>query len=190
MNKILYGIRGVRFLRLNNSVKICALPKRNVSDSSKDSQPENTKILDEISISGLAKALGKFRDIEKSDDHMKPEPQEEKSFLNLLRHSEFVQMGDPQGKVVIGKIFQVVNTDLYIDFGGKFHCVCRKPKKNSQLYVRNAEVKIRINELELCARFLGAVEDLTLLEASGNLLELVSTPVSMDSLTKLRNEDN
>lgn len=46
-----------------------------------------------------------------------------------------------------------------------------------RLYVRNARVKLRINELELCARFLGAVEDLTLTEASGTLLDLVWTPV-------------
>ncbi|GFT45063.1 28S ribosomal protein S28, mitochondrial [Nephila pilipes] len=186
---MLHAIRTIQFLRSGNSAKVCATSIRSFSNSSKDTErPENPKILDEISISGLAKALGKFRNIEKSDDQVtESEPKEEKTFLNLLRHSEFVQMGDPFGKVAIGRIFQVVNNDLYIDFGGKFYCVCRKPKKNSQLYVRNAEVKIRINELELCARFLGAVEDLTLLEASGNLLELVSTPVSVDSQSKLNN---
>lgn len=88
----------------------------------------------EIVLGGLAKALGKFRELEKTDTETKPvvPKVEEKSFLHLLRHSEFVQMGDPAGKIVIGKIFEVVNTDLYIDFGGKFYCVCRRPKRNSE----------------------------------------------------------
>lgn len=86
----------------------------------------------EITVGGLAKALGKFRELEKTDSKETKPVEEDKSFLHLLRNSEFVQMGDPPGKIVIGKIFQVVNTDLYIDFGGKFYCVCRKPKRNSQ----------------------------------------------------------
>ena len=86
----------------------------------------------EVSVSGLAKALGKFRELEKADSKDVKPVEEQRSFLHLLRHSEFVQMGDPLGKIVIGKIFQVVNSDLYIDFGGKFYCVCRKPKRNSE----------------------------------------------------------
>lgn len=54
-----------------------------------------------------------------------------------------------------------------------------------RLFVRHAEVKVRINELELCARFLGATEDLTLTEASGTLVDLVSTPVSSQSVNKM-----
>lgn len=92
----------------------------------------DSKNKDEMTISGLAKALGKFREIEKSEGKEIKPVEEQKSFLQLLRHSEFVQMGNPSEKIVIGKIFQVVNTDLYIDFGGKFYCVCRKPKRNSE----------------------------------------------------------
>lgn len=93
---------------------------------------KSTTSENEVTVSGLAKALGKFRELEKGDHQDVKPVEKQQSFLHLLRHSEFVQMGDPPGKIVIGKIFQVVNTDLYIDFGGKFYCVCRKPKKNSE----------------------------------------------------------
>jgi hypothetical protein len=45
------------------------------------------------------------------------------------------QLGDPQGKIVEGKIIQVVGNDLYIEFGGKFQCVCVKPITNERYAV-------------------------------------------------------
>ncbi|KAG8179289.1 hypothetical protein JTE90_024138 [Oedothorax gibbosus] len=170
-----------------NSFRILSSHIRHFSESSTTTNqpPEASSGVS----SGLAKALGKFRELERTQGRIiqdeGPPQKDDQSFLSLLRNSEFVRLGDPQGKVLIGKIFQVVNTDLYIDFGGKFYCVCRRPKRNTQLFVRNAEVKVRINELELCARFLGATEDLTLTEASGTLLDLVSTPVSSNSANKM-----
>ncbi|KFM73332.1 28S ribosomal protein S28, mitochondrial, partial [Stegodyphus mimosarum] len=128
-------------LLLVNRVRVLysAIPKTNfpyicrILDNSRTFSTENSNKQNEITIGGLAKALGKFRELEHSEGKdIKTTSEEPKSFLHLLRHSQFVQMGDPRGKTVIGKIFQVVNTDLYIDFGGKFYCVCRKPKRNSE----------------------------------------------------------
>ena len=54
-------------------------------------------------------------------------------YLNLVfkrfsRNCKFTSIGNPVGKVVVGKIYHVVQDDLYIDFGHKFGCVCKKPR--------------------------------------------------------------
>lgn len=52
-------------------------------------------------------------------------------------------MGDPAGKIVEGKIYHIVGDDLYIDFGGKFPCVCPRPQKNGE-YVLTSNYSERV----------------------------------------------
>lgn len=54
------------------------------------------------------------------------------SFAKLFKESKFVSLGDMENKYLIGKIVDVVGDDLYIDYGGKFNCVCKKPARRAK----------------------------------------------------------
>ncbi|GLV32276.1 mitochondrial ribosomal protein S28 [Carabus blaptoides fortunei] len=103
--------------------------QKELSDEVKNEPTEST----DSKLGGYAKAFAKF---EAQYEKQQEKATENQSFSYLLRNSKFFDLGDPNGKVVQGKIFKVVDDDLYIDFGWKFHCVCPRPKNKSSNYVR------------------------------------------------------
>ncbi|XP_065212766.1 small ribosomal subunit protein bS1m [Planococcus citri] len=105
---------------------------------------------------------------------------EGEQFRYMLRNSSFINMGDPENKIVKGKIFHSVKDDLYIDFGWKFYCVCPRPSKNGHLYARGSTVLLKIKSLEMSTKFLGTEKDLTLLEADASIVRLIYSPVKSD----------
>lgn len=55
--------------------------------------------------------------------------------------------------------------------------------------MRNAVVKLKLLDVELSSRFLGATRDITLLEADAQLVGLISSP-ARESKSKLTDGDD
>merc|ERR1711971_333744 len=98
----------------------------------------------------------------------------DETFSTMLRKSKLVSLGEFNGRLLQGNIIEVMDDDLYIDFGGKFHCVCPRPKRNGEKYRRGTRVLLQVKCMEMSSSFLGSDIDVTLLEADAVLLGLLS----------------
>ncbi|KAI0984780.1 hypothetical protein GJ496_008785 [Pomphorhynchus laevis] len=98
-------------------------------------------------------------------------------FAHLLRYSKLMQLGNVKGRRVLGEIVNVVGQDLYVDYGGKFMCICKPPHPlesdgiqitpNELGYEVGSKVIVKLDDMELSARFLGSEKAITLLECDG-----------------------
>ena len=52
---------------------------------------------------------------------------DQESFEDLFKETQFAKLGRPVGKIVDGKITHIINDDMYVDFGWKFHAVVKIP---------------------------------------------------------------
>ena len=127
-------------------------------------------------VSNIVKAFQKFDQIAHDQKHEQGQGLEKEddneSFASMIRRSKLLQLGKPEGKIVSGHVFEVFEDDLYIDFGGKFHCVCPRPAINPELYYRGVKVKLLLKDFEMSSSFFGSEKHVTLLEADGVLLGL------------------
>lgn len=147
MFKSIAVYRSLKCLKPFKSQFLCPLTTRTLSSDNKSSDGSaddknlsqlNDKQTDESSADNktltFAKAFEKFEKmVEESKDTKKsPENVDNEMFPTLLRYSTYIQMGDPEAKIVVGRIEDIVNDDLYIDFGCKFNAVCNLPKVNQR----------------------------------------------------------
>ena len=92
------------------------------------------------------------------------------SFADIFQRSKFATMLDPVNQNVEGEVLAVVNDNMYVDFGCKFHAVVPVPKERAENFGKGSRVVVRVLDLEMTNHFIGDHKDISLLEAEAELV--------------------
>ncbi|KAL0605872.1 28S ribosomal protein S28, mitochondrial [Plecturocebus cupreus] len=168
--------RAVAAERHFRRVYLFSRPFRGVGTESRSESGSSEAMEPKTRLGGYMSALERHSDL-----LQKGSPKNVESLAYMLRRSPLTQMRPAKDKLVIGRIFHIVENDLYIDFGGKFHCVRRRPEVDGEKYQQGTRVRLWLLDLELMSRFLGGTTNTTILEADAVLLGLLE---SKDSKSK------
>lgn len=166
------------------AVNMSPLSEQNL-ESTNDSSDKETNVRVAPAIKAMEKfeMLLKERTVESENVKSSDDRNNNESFHQLLRKSRFMQLGDISKLAFKGKIVRIVDDDMYIDFGGKFNCVCKRPTTQYQKFYKvGATVRLQVKDFEMTSSFLGSSKHLTLEEADAVLLGLFNPP-------KRRSED-
>merc|ERR1712168_36499 len=102
--------------------------------------------------------------------------EEKTEFQTLLETSPLMQAPHYNGQQFVGKIWEVVNDDIYVDYGGKFMLVGKRPEKNPDAYNRGALVRVKVLQYEVSGHFLGEKHGVSMCESDGILFGLYYPP--------------
>ena len=118
------------FLNINTTfLKRCLTQTTATTVSPPPSQPETQLVsstTDSAAVDSNLELKSKFSQM------INTEPKEAVTFARMFRHSKFVSLGDLNNKYLIGRVVDICGDDLYIDYGGKFNCVCKRPERNAK----------------------------------------------------------
>lgn len=131
---------------------------------------------------GVNKASNKVKQEVSVDSGIKPGARSGgETFKQLLASSRLLTSCGPSvlGQRVMGKIIAIVDDNLYIDFGGKFHGVVPRPPVKREEYGIGVLVEVVINDLEISDQFLGAPRHESMLEADIRLVGLLDDKLNV-----------
>ena len=96
------------------------------------------------------------------------------TFPSLLANSKLFGYGDPVGQTVSAEVVAVVDGQLYVDFGAKFHAVIPRPAFRSERFRRGTRMEVLVKDLEVTQHFLGDSRTTSLLEADVEFVRLLA----------------
>ena len=92
------------------------------------------------------------------------------TFADIFKRSKLANTPDPTGQKVEAEVLAVVEGNMYVDFGCKFHAVVPVPKAGAKSFRKGTRVIVRVLDLEMTNHFIGDHRDLSLLEAEAEFV--------------------
>ena len=95
-------------------------------------------------------------------------------FLEVLRESNWMKMGDPIKKTFRGIVINQIGNQVYVDYGYKFYGAFKIPEgMETEQFVTGTKLLVLVKELEMTQHFLGEDSMFSLLESEIQFQSLI-----------------